>query len=104
LLDLNNVYVACYNSNTCPYTFIDRLQLDNVEEIHIAGFENRIDYLLDAHNDVVSQPVWDLFEYVMARRADIPALFEWDQALPGLDVLLTEAERADAFRLRYQSL
>jgi len=102
LLDVNNVYVACVNSGTEPQAYLSSLDLTQVVYIHLAGFEDKGDYLLDAHNHRTAEPVWDLFERILSGRADIPALCEWDRNIPDLDVLMGEAGRADELRHRYQ--
>jgi len=98
LLDVCNIYVSSFNHETTAREFLEQLPLDRVAEIHLAGFDDKGDHLLDAHNATVSQGVWELFAWVMQRRPDIPALVEWDRNLPELDVLIGEARRADAVR------
>lgn len=47
------------------------LLLERVCEIHLAGYEPKQGYLLDAHNNLVSAPVWD--SYDMARFSALAA-------------------------------
>ena len=62
--------------------------------MHLAGYEDRGDYLVDAHNSRVSEPVWALFAQAAARLPDVPVCIEWDNDIPALDVLLDEARHA----------
>jgi len=98
LLDVCNSYVSSFNHGTTAQEFLERLPLDRVAEIHLAGFDDQGDHLLDAHNASVPEVVWELFARVMQRRPEIPALVEWDRDLPDLDVLIEQARRADAIR------
>ena len=94
LLDLNNIYVNHYNNQQETYPYIDAIDLQRVAEIHLAGFEDKGNYYLDAHNNKVHDAVWDLYEYAMRIRNDIPTLIEWDHDIPDFSVLRAEAEKA----------
>lgn len=98
LLDVCNIYVSSFNHAAAAREFLKRLPLDRVAEIHLAGFDDKGDHLLDAHNAPVPEAVWELFAWVMQRRPEIPALVEWDRDLPDLDVLIEQARRAEAIR------
>ena len=71
---------------------------NRIREIHLAGFEDKGDYLIDAHNNRVSDPVWVLFAEVIRQLPDIPVLIEWDNDIPALEVLLDESTRAERIR------
>lgn len=94
LLDINNAYVNEFNHGYCAKDFIDTLPIEQVGEVHLAGYEDRSEYLVDAHNNRVSEPVWALFEYYLRYAHDAPVLIEWDNDIPGLDVLMDEADSA----------
>ena len=94
LLDINNVYVNASNHGFSTHRYLESLPLERVREIHLAGYEDRHDYLLDAHNNPVSPPVWDLYKSFVQRRNDIPVLIEWDKDIPEFSVLQREAELA----------
>ena len=94
LLDINNIYVSQYNNNIDAHEYINNIPLEYVAQIHLAGFENKDDYLLDAHNNPVSEPVWKLYQDVLMKNNNIPTLIEWDNNLPSFKTLLSEAEKA----------
>ena len=94
LLDLNNIHVSHYNNGTDAGEYIENIALDQVAEIHLAGFEHKGEYLLDAHNNRVSEPVWALYRKLLEKTTDIPTLIEWDNDLPPFATLLGEAEKA----------
>lgn len=95
LLDINNLYVNEINLGFDAREALANIPLDQVGEIHVAGFEDRGHFVVDAHNSRVSTPVWGLLENVVARRSDIPILVEWDNDIPQLDVLLHEVAEAN---------
>ena len=95
LLDINNIYVSAYNHQFDAQEYLDQLPLDRVAEIHLAGYEDRGEYLLDAHNNSVSEPVWDLYRSVLAKGVQAPTLIEWDNDIPSLTRLIDEARQAE---------
>lgn len=96
LLDINNVYVNEINHGIDSKDFIDRIPLSSVREVHLAGFEDKGDYLIDAHNNKVAEPVWNIYQALINRSGAIPTLIEWDNDIPAFDVLLNEASRAQS--------
>lgn len=94
LLDVNNLYVNQCNHGIDASKLLELLPLEQVQEIHLAGFEDRGDFLLDAHNNKVSMPVWELYKELQAKIPGTPTQIEWDNDLPALEVLMAEAEKA----------
>jgi len=98
LFDVNNAYVNEINHDAPAGDFIQQLPLERIREIHLAGYEDKGDYLIDAHNNRVSDPVWALYADVVQQLPDVPVLIEWDNDLPALEILLDEAARAERIR------
>ena len=100
LLDVNNVFVSATNHKTDAHAYLDAFPLDLVGEIHLAGHEVEDlpdgPLLIDSHSRPVADPVWDLYSEVIARTGPLPSLIEWDNDIPGFEVLVLEAERAAA--------
>ena len=94
LLDINNVYVNASNHNFDARDFLNRIPYQHVREIHLGGHDDRGDYLLDAHNNPVCDPVWELYAGVMQQWPHIPTLIEWDNDLPAFSVLQQQAQQA----------
>lgn len=67
LLDLHNLYVNCRNHGSDPFAFLDRLDLDRVLELHVAGGMEFEGFYLDAHSGPSPEPVWELLEWVLPR-------------------------------------
>lgn len=101
LLDVNNVYVNSINHRFDARSFIDRMPLDRVREIHLAGHTLIRDVIIDTHIGPIIDPVWDLYRYTLRRAGRlIPTLIEWDQDIPPLDDVLDEVDRARAHAQR----
>ncbi len=96
LLDVNNIYVNAINHAFDAKKYIDAIKPGGVTEIHLAGFQDTGEILIDTHDATVSDPVWTLYEHAVSRLGSVPTLIEWDTNLPTLDVLLGEAKHADA--------
>ena len=101
LLDINNIYVSQENNRIDAFEYIRNIPIDRIAEIHLAGFENKKDYLLDAHNNPVSLPVWKLYQFFLKQTHQVPTLVEWDNDLPEFNILLQEAEKARAYQQKY---
>lgn len=96
LLDLNNIYVSHYNHHFSINDYLEYIPFERVREIHLAGYEDRGHYLLDAHNNHVSDHVWDIYRTVTQRHSAIPTLVEWDNDIPELNALMAEVDKAQS--------
>lgn len=101
LLDVNNVFVSCTNSQTDPNAYIDRFPLHLVGEIHLGGHDEDHDdqgaaLLIDSHAHAVTDPVWALYARTIDRGGAKPTLIEWDNDVPDWLILAAEAARAAA--------
>ena len=100
LLDLNNVYLSARNCGIDPERYVEALAGDRIGEIHVAGFEadeNLGDALLiDTHAAPVSEAVWMLLDFTLARLGPRPVLLERDGKQPPFEVLMEERRRAEA--------
>lgn len=95
LLDVNNIYVNHVNQNIETQDYLSHLPFERIKEIHLAGFDEREGYVLDAHNNPVAEPVWLLYEEFISRLPDVPTLIEWDNDIPSLQRLLEEKYKAE---------
>jgi uncharacterized protein (UPF0276 family) len=96
LLDVNNLYVNAVNHGIDPLAYLERIPLQAVSEIHLAGFDSAAGMLIDTHGKRVAEPVWELYRHALSRFGPTPTLIEWDTDIPALPVLLEEAGRAQA--------
>jgi uncharacterized protein len=99
LLDVNNVFVAATNHNLDPYDYLARFPVEHVREIHLGGHSETKDdlgapLLIDSHDTPVKDPVWALYQRLIARTGAIATLIEWDNDVPAWPILAQEAQRA----------
>jgi uncharacterized protein (UPF0276 family) len=95
LLDVNNVYVSCYNHRLDPKAYIDALPLDKVAQIHLSGHSNMGTHIIDTHDDMIVDEVWALYRYVIHKAGrTINTMVEWDDKIPAWDVLYGELGKA----------
>ncbi len=123
LVDVNNIYVNALNTLKALEVekaqslesfesrvaqavgecrgWLDGIPPGCVGEIHLAGYSDigdRGDIVIDDHGALVCDGVWQVYGHAVRRFGAVPALIEWDTAIPELQVLLDEARRADAIQ------
>ncbi len=96
LLDVNNVYVSARNFGFDPLEYLDGIPPDRVGQFHLAGHSDKGRYLLDSHDEPVPPAVWDLYREALRRFGRVPALVEWDDRIPPLEVVVAQSRRAAA--------
>lgn len=102
LCDVNNLYVSSVNhvgresALAVAEAYLDSLPAPAVHEIRIGGHsESQSDgrvILIDDHAALVSEPVWRLYASAVQRFPHAATLLEWDNNLPPLGHLVSEAE------------
>lgn len=65
LFDLHNLYCNAVNHHFDARQAINRMPLERVIEIHVAGGSWRDGFRMDAHDGRVPEPVWELLEHVL---------------------------------------
>jgi uncharacterized protein (UPF0276 family) len=98
LLDVNNVFVSAENHGFDPKAYLAGIANLTIGEIHLSGHHlrrigNRT-IRIDDHGSPVADQVWSLYRNALELIGPRPTLIEWDSALPELDVLIGEAEKA----------
>jgi uncharacterized protein (UPF0276 family) len=92
-LDVNNIYVNSQNFGFDPHAFLQKLSLERVCYIHVAGhFTEDNGLLIDTHGADVIDPVWSLLEATYLRTGLVPTCLERDNNIPPLHELLLEIE------------
>ena len=102
LIDVNNIYVNHINQGLDVDKYLARLPYEKIKEIHLAGFDDRGDYILDAHNNPVAEPVWQLYEKLIQHIPNVPTLIEWDNDIPSLQRLIEESQKAEIIANKYK--
>ncbi|MFI6757602.1 DUF692 domain-containing protein [Micromonospora sp. NPDC050417] len=97
LLDVANVYANARNRGTDPLDLLDRLPLERVAYVHVAGGAEHDGVYHDTHTDPVPVPVLDLVGELCARHRPPALLLERDGRYPPAQVLRDELDAiADA--------
>jgi uncharacterized protein (UPF0276 family) len=95
LLDVNNIYVTCYNHRLDIKEYIDSLPLEKVIQIHLSGHTNKGSHIIDTHDNHVIDEVWNLYKYVIYKAGRVPnTMIEWDDKIPEFTVLKKELDKA----------
>ncbi len=94
LLDVNNIYVSCYNHRWDPKTYIDAMPLKDVAQIHLAGHTNKGTHIIDTHDDHVLDEVWTLYSYVIRKAGLVSTMIEWDAKIPEFPIVMEELDKA----------
>jgi len=98
LLDVNNVYVNCFNHSEDPQRaarrYLREIPLDRITEVHVAGHKpielgGQIK-LLDTHGASVSEPVLGLLRELHQLLPVKTLLLERESQVPPLDSILEE--------------
>ncbi|MDE1193383.1 MAG: DUF692 domain-containing protein [Arachidicoccus sp.] len=94
LLDVNNVYVNSFNHHYNAKEFIDKMPLDKVRYIHMAGHTKvSDDLIIDTHGEAIIDPVYELFGYTIKKLGkEVPVLLERDFNIPEMEELQTEMD------------
>ncbi len=94
LLDLENVRVNAENHGRVARDFLDRLPLERVVQVHLAGGVHAEGLHHDTHSAPVSQETWDLLEYLCDVAPPAGVLIERDAGFPPFADLLGEVRHA----------
>jgi uncharacterized protein (UPF0276 family) len=82
LVDVANLHANARNHGTDPVAVLDRLPLDHLAYVHVAGGVERGGFYRDTHRHPVPAAVLDLLGELRAR-TDLPGvLVEWDGCFP----------------------
>jgi len=95
LLDVNNVYVNAFNHNYNAKEFIDKMPMESVKYIHMAGhLKVDDDLIIDTHGEAIIDDVYELFDYTCSKMENnVPVLLERDFNFPEMDELISEMKR-----------
>jgi uncharacterized protein (UPF0276 family) len=74
LLDLYNFYCNAMNFGFDPFAALERLRLDRVVEIHVAGGSEFGGFHMDVHSQVVPSAVWRLLDFVVVRAPNLAGI------------------------------
>lgn len=90
VFDVNNVFVSAFNHDFDAYDFINGIPADRVVQFHLAGHEHATTHIIDTHDALVPEPVWDLYRAAVKRFGRVSTIIERDDNIPPLDELVAE--------------
>lgn len=97
LLDLHNLYVNARNGGMDPVRYLEQLNPEVVEEVHLAGGDDFAGFYMDSHSSLTPPPVWELAHAFLPRCTRLKALtFEFQETYfedIGRHALVAELER-----------
>ena len=94
LLDVNNVYVSCFNHDLDPEDFIRSLPHERIVQFHLAGHTDCGTHIIDTHDNFVVDKVWELYHLAHKLTGGVSTLLEWDAQIPDFDVVHSEVLKA----------
>lgn len=99
MLDVNNIYVSSRNHGFDPKEYYRHLPLERrVIQMHLAGHQDRGDYVLDTHDRPVRDEVWDLYAEIYPLTGGVSTLLEWDDHFLSFEETCAEALKAKTFQ------
>ena len=97
LLDVNNVYVSCFNAGADPVAYIESFPCESVVQMHLAGHQHCGTHIIDTHDRPVRPEVWELFRLAWARTGGAATLLEWDGDIPSFAECHAELMKANRY-------
>ncbi len=94
LLDVNNMIVNTRNFGINPYAELEKINLNSVGQVHLAGFTEGPEFVIDTHSEPPHEDTWKLWQHICSKRADIPFMIEWDSDIPEFSEVKKYLDRA----------
>ncbi|MBM3545273.1 MAG: DUF692 domain-containing protein, partial [Alphaproteobacteria bacterium] len=94
VFDVNNVFVSAFNHGWDAHAFIEGTPADRVVQFHLAGHEHNMSHIIDTHDALVPDEVWDLYRASVKKFGPVSTIIERDDNIPPLDDLVAELSTA----------
>lgn len=104
LLDVNNVFVTCYNNDLDAESYLRGLPMESVVQMHLAGHQNCGTHIIDTHDGEVVPEVWRLFALAWQLTGGAPVLLEWDARIPSFEECRAELYKAKEYMNGFQDV
>lgn len=96
VFDVNNVFVSAFNHEFDAHAFIAGVPKDRIVQFHLAGHEHNMSHIVDTHDAIVCDEVWDLYRTAVRHFGPVSAIIERDDHIPPLAELVAELDQARA--------
>jgi uncharacterized protein (UPF0276 family) len=90
LLDINNIYVSARNHGFSAWEYLEGIPASRVRQFHLAGHTDCGDYLIDTHDHLVADPVWELYVEALKLLGPVSTMIERDDNIPAFEELQDE--------------
>jgi hypothetical protein len=94
VFDVNNVFVSAFNHDYDALAFINGIPADRVVQFHLAGHEHNMSHIVDTHDALVTDEVWDLYRAALHRFGPVSTIIERDDNIPPLAEMVDELGKA----------
>ncbi len=93
LMDINNIYVNCFNHNYDPQKYINSFSHERIAQIHLAGHKNYGTHIIDTHSDHIADEVLELYKFAISKFGNRSTMIEWDSNIPSLGTMFSELKK-----------
>ncbi|MBL8565027.1 MAG: DUF692 domain-containing protein [Hyphomicrobiaceae bacterium] len=90
VLDINNVFVCAFNHEFDALDYIASIPRDRVVQFHLAGHEHNVTHIIDTHDALVPEPVWQLYQAAVERFGHVSTIIERDDDIPPYAEMVSE--------------
>lgn len=94
VFDVNNVFVSAFNHDYSATDFINGIPADRVVQFHLAGHEHATTHIIDTHDAMVCDEVWELYRAALKRFGPVSTIIERDDDIPPLADMVAELGKA----------
>ena len=94
VFDVNNVFVSAFNHEFDAQAFIAGVPKERIVQFHLAGHEHNMSHIVDTHDAIVCDEVWDLYRAAVRHFGAVSAIIERDDHIPPLAELVAELDVA----------
>ncbi|MFA5948825.1 MAG: DUF692 domain-containing protein [Hyphomicrobium sp.] len=94
VFDVNNVFVSAFNHEFDASAFIAGVPAERIVQFHLAGHEHNMSHIVDTHDALVCDEVWDLYRAALRQFGAVSAIIERDDHIPPLSEMVAELEVA----------
>lgn len=96
VFDVNNVFVSAFNHEFDAHAFIGGVPKERIVQFHLAGHEHNMSHIVDTHDALICDEVWDLYRTALRHFGPVSAIIERDDHIPPLAELVVELDQARA--------
>jgi uncharacterized protein (UPF0276 family) len=96
VFDVNNVFVSAFNHEFDAHAFIGGVPKERIVQFHLAGHEHNMSHIIDTHDALVCEEVWDLYRTAIRRFGPVSTIIERDDNIPPLAEMVEELDKARA--------